>query len=124
MGYSSARAMPCEHRSPNEITHTVLTHHCPCRLAYRHGVTLAVTAPLHSSFLGGLSAAFSLGSPHKLEDGAIVQDVAAVHIKIAPEGVPSVSTQIAALRNLLLRPSGDAAKHFEQVINVGGRLSV
>ena len=93
-----------------------------CRLAYRHGVTVAISAPIHSSFFGGLSAAFSLGSPHKLEDGAVVRDVAAVHVKLAPEGVPSVSTQVAALRNLLLRPSGDVATRFEQVTNVSGLL--
>lgn len=92
--------------------------HVLCRLAYRHGVTVAVSAPIHSSFLGGLSTAFSLGSPHKLEEGAVVQDVVAVHVKIAPEGVPSVSTQVAVLRNLLLRPSGDAARHSERVLNV------
>ena len=81
---------------------------------------MAVSAPIHSTFLGGLSAAFSLGSPHKLEEGAVVQDVAAVHVKISQEEVSSVSTQDAALRNLLLRPSGDAAKHFERVTNVSG----
>ncbi|KAH9831128.1 uncharacterized protein C8Q71DRAFT_305682 [Rhodofomes roseus] len=87
-------------------------------LAYRHGVTVAVSAPIHSSFLGGLSTAFSLGAPHKLQKGAVVQEVTAVHVKLAPEGVPSVSTQVATLRHLLLNPTdGDAAKYFRLVTN-------
>lgn len=52
-----------------------------------------------------------------------MQDVVAVHVKIAPEGIPSVSTQVAALRNLLLRPAGVAARHFERVLNVSHRLT-
>ncbi|KAH9918644.1 uncharacterized protein B0H18DRAFT_1030145 [Fomitopsis serialis] len=72
-------------------------------LAYRHGVTVAISAPIHSSFLGGLSAAFSLGSPHKLQKGAIVQDVTAVHV--------------ATLRHLLSHPTGEAAKYFRLVTN-------
>ncbi|TFY56157.1 hypothetical protein EVJ58_g7809 [Rhodofomes roseus] len=75
-------------------------------------------APIHSSFLGGLSTAFSLGAPHKLQKGAVVQEVTAVHVKLAPEGVPSVSTQVATLRHLLLNPTdGDAAKYFRLVTN-------
>ncbi|KZT66550.1 carbohydrate esterase family 9 protein [Daedalea quercina L-15889] len=86
-------------------------------LAYRHGVTLAVSAPIHSSFLGGLSAAFSLGSMHKLEEGAVVQDIAALHVKLAPQGAPSVSTQVATLRHLLLNPVGEIGPYFQLVTN-------
>ncbi|KAL1938740.1 hypothetical protein VTO73DRAFT_11343 [Trametes versicolor] len=71
-------------------------------LAYRSGVTSGITAPQSTGFLAGLSAAFSTVSHHKLEDGALLQDVGALHVSISPVGVPSVSTQIAALRHLLL----------------------
>lgn len=85
-------------------------------LAYRHGVTVGITAPNHAAFLGGLSVAFSLGARHKLEKGAVVQDVAAVHVTIGRSmGLPSVSTQIATLRRYLLHPSGESGKWFEKV---------
>ncbi|KAH8080279.1 carbohydrate esterase family 9 protein [Cristinia sonorae] len=70
-------------------------------LAYRAGVTTAITAPQTSGILAGLSVAFSTGAEHKLKEGAIVQDIVAVHVSIHHQGVPSISTQIAALRHLL-----------------------
>ncbi|THH17725.1 hypothetical protein EW146_g3143 [Bondarzewia mesenterica] len=85
-------------------------------LAYRAGVTTSVTAPLGGGFLAGLSVSFSLGSPHKLEKGALVQDVVALHVSIHHLSKTSVSTQIAALRRLLLNPpNGEAGKWFEKV---------
>lgn len=73
-----------------------------CSLAYRSGVTVGITAPKSRGFLSGLSVAFNLGVPHKLAKGAILQDVAAVHVSIGHGGAtPSISTQIAALRGLL-----------------------
>lgn len=55
----------------------------------------------------GLSTAFSTGAAHKLEDGAVIQDVAALHVQIGhSKRGPSVSTQIAALRNMLLGDKG------------------
>ncbi|CCM03593.1 uncharacterized protein FIBRA_05730 [Fibroporia radiculosa] len=86
-------------------------------LAYRHGVTVGVTAPERTSLLGGLSAGFALGSAHKLERGAIVQEVTALHIQVAHQGAPSVSTQIATLRQYLLHSVGEGAKYFQQVVN-------
>lgn len=73
-------------------------------------------APASAGFLSGVSTAFSLAAPHKLADGAIVQESGAVHVAIHPMGVPSVSTQIAALRRLLLHPSeGEAGVWFDKV---------
>ncbi|KAL0956502.1 hypothetical protein HGRIS_002646 [Hohenbuehelia grisea] len=71
-------------------------------LAYRYGVVSAVVAPKASGFLAGLGTAFRTGAAHKLIDGAVIQDITALHIQISHVGVPSVSTQIAALRRLLL----------------------
>ncbi len=65
------------------------------------GVTVGITAPTSYGLLSGLSVAFSTGSPHKLAPGAVLQDVAALHVAAGSSAL-SVSTQIAALRNLLL----------------------
>lgn len=79
---------------------------------------MGVTAPSSSSFLAGLSTAFNTGSPHKLADGAVVQDVAALHVAI-DSSTPSVSTHIAALRNLLLgNGEGEIGTLFTSVIEV------
>ena len=74
------------------------------RLAYRSGVTVAITAPIHSSFLSGIGVAFSLGSRHALEEGSIVQSTTALHISLSHGSTPSVSTGISVLRRLLLHP--------------------
>ncbi|KAH8080280.1 composite domain of metallo-dependent hydrolase [Cristinia sonorae] len=72
-------------------------------VVYRSGVTTAITAPqITSGILAGLSVAFSTGAEHKLKEGALVQDIVALHVSIHHSGVPSISTQIGALRNLLL----------------------
>jgi hypothetical protein len=67
-------------------------------------VTKGISAPLHSGFYAGLGTAFSLGAAHKLAPGAVVQDITALHITVSHlgAGVPSISTQIAVLRGLLL----------------------
>ncbi|KAG8958226.1 hypothetical protein FRC03_009340 [Tulasnella sp. 419] len=71
-------------------------------LAYRAGVTSSVAAPLSRSMFSGLSVAFSNGAAHALEEGAIVKEIAALHIQISAGGKgPSVSTQIGLLRRLL-----------------------
>ena len=75
--------------------------------AYRAGVTVGIVAPQTQTqnsrgFLSGLGTAFSLGAPHKLALGAIVQRAGAVHVAIHRGQAQSVSTQVAALRRLLL----------------------
>ncbi|KAJ7255301.1 carbohydrate esterase family 9 protein [Mycena rebaudengoi] len=45
-------------------------------LAYRSGVTSAVTAPTSEGFLSGLSTVFSTVAAHKLVDGAVLQGIA------------------------------------------------
>lgn len=65
---------------------------------------------------------FSTGAAHRLEDGAVIQDVAALHVQIGHSNRgPSVSTQIAALRNILL---GDkSSTTFAEVAKVCFYLS-
>ena len=76
-----------------------------CRLAYRNGVTTAITAPSGKGFLQGLSTAFSAGSPNALARGSVIQEETALHITISLSLTPSVSTQIAALRSQLFESS-------------------
>ncbi|PCH43667.1 hypothetical protein WOLCODRAFT_153717 [Wolfiporia cocos MD-104 SS10] len=93
-------------------------------LAYRAGVTVAITAPTHRRFYAGLSTSFYTGALNKLQEGAIVQEVNALHVTVRHfGGTPSISTQIAALRKLLLEPSkGDAGQYFKGVSE--GRLTL
>ena len=87
-------------------------------LAYRSGATTGVTAPSSEGFLAGLSTAFNTGLPHKLVKGAVLQDVTALHVAVGFSS-PSVSTQIAALRSLLLGQGvGKLASYFEDVVKV------
>ncbi|PPQ65659.1 hypothetical protein CVT26_000291 [Gymnopilus dilepis] len=85
-------------------------------LAYRSGVTLGVTAPRSPGFLLGLGTAFSTGSPHRLAKGAVIQEVTALHIAI-DSSTPSVSTHVAALRNLFNgEGEGELGAYFEDVV--------
>ncbi|TFY65178.1 hypothetical protein EVJ58_g2131 [Rhodofomes roseus] len=87
-------------------------------LAYRGGVTKGITAPAHRGFYAGLGTSFFTGAMNRLEPGAILQEVTAVHITVRPysAAVPSISTQIATLRRMLLHPvDGDAGEWFRGV---------
>jgi len=91
--------------------------------AYQAGVTMGITAPKSRGFLSGLSTAFTTGAGHKLEKGAVVQDVAALHIRVGHiSSSPSISTQIAALRRLLLGSGIQSPldEHFQQI--AGGSI--
>lgn len=82
-------------------------------MAYRAGVVIATSSMAKPFYLGGseahiisgLSATFRTGSAHAMQRGAIVQDVAALHVVMGKPnpalGEMSVSTQMAALRRLL-----------------------
>ncbi|EMD37398.1 hypothetical protein CERSUDRAFT_114069 [Gelatoporia subvermispora B] len=88
-------------------------------LAYRSGVTTAITAPKSVDFLSGMGTAFSTGAAHKLEKGAVVQDVTAFHIGIHHSGQASVSTKIAALRHLLFSPSRGTLEYWLSKVRKG-----
>ncbi|KAG2142813.1 uncharacterized protein EDB93DRAFT_1338417 [Suillus bovinus] len=75
-------------------------------LAYRGGVTTAITAP-SGAFLQGVSTAFSPGAAHASVENASVIDEVALHVGISMSSRISVSTQIAALRNMLFGEGGD-----------------
>lgn len=92
------------------------------RLAYHAGVTSAITPPTSEGLVAGISTAFSTGAAHALQEGAVIQDVAALHVNVghSPSRSPSVSSQIAALRRLLL----DAASGtpFDRVAKVNYKI--
>ncbi|KAI0329537.1 composite domain of metallo-dependent hydrolase [Cubamyces sp. BRFM 1775] len=84
-------------------------------IAHRAGITYATTSFVQSplflrgKFMGGLSATFRTGAPNVLERTALIKSVTALHISIgrAPptsysSQAPSLSSQIATLRRLLL----------------------
>ncbi|THH28414.1 hypothetical protein EUX98_g5775 [Antrodiella citrinella] len=100
-------------------------------IAHRAGVTYATSSPAKSNFLfgpesiiSGLATTFRTGAAHALDTNAIVKDITALHIQIAHPApyiaaMPpvSVSTQIAALRRLLLDaedPKSDTGKYFKK----------
>ncbi|KAJ6491356.1 carbohydrate esterase family 9 protein [Mycena vitilis] len=86
-------------------------------LGYRNGVTSAVTSPTSYGFLSGLSTVFSTVARHKLADGAVIQEAAALHVGLSLSSAVSVSTQIATLRGLLLgQGKGDIAQRFSDVV--------
>lgn len=82
-------------------------------------MTSGITAPTHKNFYSGLGVSFSLGAAHKLEKGAVIQEVTGVHVSVRYFSKPSVSTQIATLRRLLLGPQDGASGHwFKKVTEV------
>lgn len=100
-------------------------------------MTAGISAPDHSGVFSGLGTIFSVGASNKLEQvcgsefadldsfanrprkGALIQEVTAIHVSIAPRGSPSISTQIATLRRLLLGGGeGEQQKVFTAAANV------
>ncbi|KAK4046878.1 hypothetical protein OIV83_005774 [Microbotryomycetes sp. JL201] len=75
------------------------------RIAHQMGLTKAITAPMGNGFFRGVSVAFRTGAKNVLEDGAILSERAALHVTIGHykgTQTPSISTEIAELRRLLL----------------------
>lgn len=76
------------------------------RLAYRGGITTAISAP-SGTFLRGISTAFSPGAAHARVENASILDEVALHVAVSMNARASVSTQIAALRNVLFGEGRD-----------------
>jgi hypothetical protein len=85
---------------------SVLTKIFTFRLAYRGGVTTAISAP-SGTFLQGVSTAFSPGAAHARVENASIVDEVALHVAVSMNAKVGVSTQIAALRNMLFGKGGD-----------------
>lgn len=128
--YNSPPEMHCRFPSSSLVRHQVSDRAFVAvalfRLAYRAGVTKAITAPTHYGFFGGLGTSFSLGAAHKLEFGAVLQETTALHVTVRHFGsTPSISTQIAALRRMLLTAASRVAADDIPVKSSGqGRVFV
>lgn len=88
-------------------------------IAHRSGVTVATVSlakkdavGADSTIIAGLSTTIRTGAAHAMQRGAIVQEIAALHVSIGrphplswtmwtKKAGPSVSEEIAALRRLL-----------------------
>ncbi|KAF9449461.1 hypothetical protein P691DRAFT_853918 [Macrolepiota fuliginosa MF-IS2] len=90
-------------------------------LAYRSGVTKAITAPSGTGFIQGLSTEFLTGAENALEHRAILQKETALHVTVSHGVKASISTQIAALRQLLFESNTTA---WQRVRNVNIPLVV
>lgn len=75
-------------------------------LAYRGGVTTTITAPA-GTFLQGISTAFTPGAAHARVENASIVDEVALHVAVSMSSKVGVSTQVAALRNMLFGEGGD-----------------
>ncbi|OAX43849.1 hypothetical protein K503DRAFT_765464 [Rhizopogon vinicolor AM-OR11-026] len=75
-------------------------------LAYRGGITTAITAP-SGTFLQGISSGFSPGAAHARVENASILDEVALHVAVTMNAKAGVSTQIAALRNILFGEGRD-----------------
>ncbi|KAH7107924.1 hypothetical protein BKA62DRAFT_680428 [Auriculariales sp. MPI-PUGE-AT-0066] len=86
-------------------------------LAYRNGVTSAVSIPVSSDTIEGIGSHISLGAAHKLESNAVPKPLAVLRMSIA-RGMPlSVSTQIGLLRKVLKGDvTGELGKAAQKVI--------
>ena len=97
-------ALPSAERTSCKLLTTPISQLLTFSLAYRSGVTTAVTAPMSASMISGLSYAYSLSAEHSLSSGAIVNPAAALHISLDNSKI-SISSKIAVLRKLLQSPS-------------------
>lgn len=85
-------------------------------IAAKFGVTKGVTAPSsRGGLISGLSFVFSTSAATPLSPGAILQEVAALHVTVGHGGSPySISTQISMLRKLLLGKTPDEEGWWEK----------
>jgi len=69
------------------------------------GVYRAITPPLSSGFLSGVSVAFKTDGQNLLENGTVIKDVVALHVNLGSnaldEKVVSKGQQVKALREIL-----------------------
>lgn len=97
----------------------------PQRLAYMSGVTAAVSAPVSYGFIAGLGAAFSLGASHRLERGAVIEEITSLHVAIGHGGGVSVGTLIGTLRRGLLGEiAGESGIWFKKAAEVRPLLTL
>ena len=85
------------------------------------GILNIITPPLSGGFLQGVSAAFKSGGKSVLEKGAVVQEEVALHFAIGHDSrggsTPSVSSQIALLRKILVASANETDSIYGRAAN-------
>ncbi|ORX49500.1 composite domain of metallo-dependent hydrolase [Hesseltinella vesiculosa] len=100
--------------------------------AYKGGILSAITAPMSSNVVLGVSAAFKTGGSSVLTDGTLINPHVALHVQIGnaakSASFPSVSTQIQFLRRILQENKeaenayGEAARgDIPTIVQVNGK---
>jgi hypothetical protein len=89
--------------------------------AQKAGILNLVTAPLSNGFLQGVSVAFKSAGKSVLDPGAVIQEEVALHFSISygsnGGNTPSISSQIATLRKLLLQSVNDTDTVYGRAAN-------
>ena len=85
------------------------------------GILNIITPPLSRGFLQGVSVAFKSGGKSVLEQGAVIQEVVALHFAIRHGSrggsTPSISSQIATLRKILVSSANETDSIYGQAAN-------
>jgi hypothetical protein len=85
------------------------------------GILNLVTAPLSNGFLAGVSVAFKAGGKSVLERDAVIQEDVALHFAIGHGSrggsTPSISSQIATLRRLIVNAANETDTIYGRAAN-------
>lgn len=87
------------------------------RLAYRAGVTRAVSAPVGPGPLLGLSTTFRTSALNVAEEKAVIDEETALHVVVEKGMRESVSTVVGWLRSALVEGKGV----WKNVVEVSGK---
>jgi hypothetical protein len=85
------------------------------------GILNLVTAPLSSGFLEGVSVAFKAGGKSVVDKDAVIQEDVALHFSIGhgsrKGATPSISSQIATLKKLIVNSANDTDTIYGRAAN-------
>lgn len=89
--------------------------------AQKAGILNLVTAPLSSGFLQGVSVAFKSGGKSVLDPDAVIQEEVTLHFALGSHSnrgsTPSISSQIATLRDILINSANDTDTVYGRAAN-------
>lgn len=85
------------------------------------GILNIITPPLSRGFLQGVSVAFKSGRKSVLDNGAVIQEEVALHFAIGHDSrggsIPTVSSQIALLRKILVASVNETDSIYGRAAN-------
>ena len=89
--------------------------------AHAAGILNLVTAPLSNGFSQGVSVAFKSGGDSVLQKGAVIKEDVALHFQISHDSnggsTPTISSQIATLKQILLDSVNDTDSIYGRAAN-------